>query len=126
MLDVFDLTLRLEDARRLEAERDAEETQELSRLSFVCSSPSSPEKYVEAGEEEDATFLEGQDQSVLARDADREYRDVLDEVRAEFESHLRFVASGLRGVARASNDEAARKWDTLAEMLEAGTADVWA
>jgi gamma-tubulin complex component 5 len=33
---------------------------------------------------------------------------------------VRFVAGGLRGVARASREEAAAKWDLLAEMLEVG------
>ncbi|KAK4169106.1 Spc98 family-domain-containing protein [Cladorrhinum sp. PSN259] len=45
---------------------------------------------------------------------------LLKEMLADFERYLRFVAGGLRGVARASKDEAAARWDLLAEMLEAG------
>ncbi|TVY90769.1 hypothetical protein LAWI1_G002662 [Lachnellula willkommii] len=33
---------------------------------------------------------------------------------------VRFVASGLRGVARVGSGEDARSWDTLGEMLESG------
>lgn len=42
------------------------------------------------------------------------------EMHSDFERHLRFVASGLRGVARGSREDAAAKWDLLAEMLEGG------
>jgi gamma-tubulin complex component 5 len=48
------------------------------------------------------------------------YAEVLMGIRADFDRHLRFIAGGLRGVARASVDAAAPKWDTLAEMLEIG------
>ncbi|KAK4147215.1 Spc98 family-domain-containing protein [Dichotomopilus funicola] len=48
------------------------------------------------------------------------YATVLREIEGDFERHLRFVASGLRSVARASKEEAAGKWDLLAEMLEVG------
>ncbi len=45
---------------------------------------------------------------------------VLGEIGGEFERLLRFVAGGMRGVARVSREEAAGKWDLLAEMLEVG------
>ena len=45
---------------------------------------------------------------------------VLREIGGEFERLLRFVAGGMRGVARVSREEAAVKWDLLAEMLEVG------
>lgn len=48
------------------------------------------------------------------------YEEVLSSVRADFDRHLRFIAGGLRGVARASTDRAAAKWDVLAEMFEMG------
>lgn len=48
------------------------------------------------------------------------YADTVSGIRADFDRHLRFIAGGLRGVARASADEAATKWDILAEMLEMG------
>ncbi|CAK7240219.1 MAG: hypothetical protein STHCBS139747_001657 [Sporothrix thermara] len=46
------------------------------------------------------------------------YRDTLRAIRSDLDSTLRFLAGGLRGVARASrNATAAAKWDMLAEML---------
>ncbi|ROW08898.1 hypothetical protein VMCG_02862 [Cytospora schulzeri] len=48
------------------------------------------------------------------------YAGTLLGIRAEFDKHLQFIAGGLRGVARASTDAAASKWDILAEMLEMG------
>ncbi|KAJ0117721.1 hypothetical protein J7T55_001921 [Diaporthe amygdali] len=51
------------------------------------------------------------------------YAEVLMGIRADFDRHLRFIAGSLRGVARASVDAAAPKWDILAEMLEMGIRD---
>ncbi|CAK7220670.1 hypothetical protein SCUCBS95973_004239 [Sporothrix curviconia] len=46
------------------------------------------------------------------------YKDTLLAIRGDLDSTLRFLAGGLRGVARASrNATAAAKWDMLAEML---------
>ncbi|CAK7563443.1 MAG: hypothetical protein SEPTF4163_001312 [Sporothrix epigloea] len=48
----------------------------------------------------------------------RPYKDTLRAIRDDLDSTLRFLAGGLRGVARASrNATAAAKWDMLAEML---------
>ncbi|CAJ2507293.1 Uu.00g084790.m01.CDS01 [Anthostomella pinea] len=120
-LDIFDLTIKLQDARRLESERPEEETQELPRLS-VMSSPTKADRkiYVKASEEEDETFLSEQDKSGMMLDTEKTYAGVLSEVRADFDRHLKFICGGLRGVARASGNDAASKWDTLAEMLEVG------
>lgn len=48
------------------------------------------------------------------------YAEAIAEIRVDFDRHLRFITGGLRGVARASADAAAAKWDILAEMLEMG------
>ncbi|KAI1407452.1 Spc98 family-domain-containing protein [Hypoxylon sp. FL1857] len=121
ILDMFDLTIRLQDARQLESEREQEEVQELSRLS-VMSSPMKHKsrRYVKSGEEEDETFLFDQDRTLMMQDTEKTFVEVLSEIRAEYDRHLKFISSGLRGVARASGDTAAGKWDTLAEMLEVG------
>ncbi|CAK7263381.1 hypothetical protein SEPCBS119000_000442 [Sporothrix epigloea] len=51
-------------------------------------------------------------------DVEVPYRDTLCAIRDELDSTLRFLAGGLRGVARASRHAtAAAKWDMLAEML---------
>ncbi|KAI0012772.1 Spc98 family-domain-containing protein [Xylariaceae sp. FL0662B] len=121
MLDVFDLAIRLQDARLLESEREREEAQELSRLS-VMSSPrkGGNRRYIKTSEVEDETFLNEQDKSAMMQDVEKNYTEVLNEIRMDFDRHLKFIAGGLRGVARASGDAAAGKWDTLAEMLEVG------
>ncbi|ORY71667.1 Spc98 family-domain-containing protein [Pseudomassariella vexata] len=124
ILDILDLAIRLEDTRKFEAERDAEETQELSRLSVMRSpmdsGKSHGERFLKVSEEEDESFLSEQDHSAVTADADRTYLEVLREIRRDFDKHLRFISGGLKGVARASGDAAARKWDTLAEMFEVG------
>ncbi|KAI0913348.1 Spc97/Spc98 family protein [Ustulina deusta] len=121
MLDIFDLAIRLRDARQSELGREAEEMQELSRLS-VMSSPQkgSPKRYIKTSEEEDDTFLGEQDKSAMMQDAEIPYGQALGEIWSDLDRHLKFICGGLRGVARASSSEAASKWDILAEMLELG------
>ncbi len=124
ILDVLDLTIRLEDARQAESER-AEEINEISQLSMSMSMSASPRRprqgrYIQASEEEDETFLAEQDRSVMLQDIDRTYAELLTDIGADFDRLLKFMCGGLRGVARASSNVAATKWDTLAEMLEAG------
>ncbi|KAI1106066.1 Spc98 family-domain-containing protein [Jackrogersella minutella] len=121
ILDMFDLAIRLQDARQLESEREQEEVQELSRLSFM-SSPTkhSSRRYLKSSEEEDETFLFEQDRSTMLQDREQTFAEVLSEIRADFDRHVKFITSGLKGVARASGDTAAGKWATLAEMLEVG------
>lgn len=125
ILDVLDLTIKLEDARHAESER-AEEMNEISRLSMTAASmtasPKRPRRgrYIQPSEEEDETFLAEQDTSVLLQDVDKNYAELLAEIGADFDRLLKFMCGGLRGVARASSNAAATKWDTLAEMLETG------
>ncbi|RYP25766.1 hypothetical protein DL767_008272 [Monosporascus sp. MG133] len=122
ILDILDLTIRLEDARQQESER-AEEMKDISRLSMISSPRKSRRgRYIQPSEEEDESFLAEQDRSVLIQDAEKTYADVLVEIGAELDGHLKFMCGGLRGAARASGKDAAVKWDTLAEMLEVGVA----
>ena len=133
MLDVFDLAVRLEDAQRVEAARREEEDGEVLRLSVMSSpykaSPARggrPVKRRRVDEDEDEEDEEERlggkrvARTGAVGDAGKPYAAALRELHADFERHLRFVAGGLRGVARASKDEAAAKWDLLAEMLEVG------
>ncbi|KAI0119648.1 Spc98 family-domain-containing protein [Daldinia grandis] len=123
ILDMFDLTIRLQDARLLESEREQEEEQELSRLSVMSSPMKHSRRYMGSGEEEDETFLLDQDKTSMMQDKEKTFAEVLNDIRADMDRHLKFICSGLRGVARASGDAAAGKWDTLAEMFEAGIRD---
>lgn len=56
-------------------------------------------------------------------DTSRSYEGRLRDIKAEADRHVRFIWSGLRGVARATSDAHAAKWDMLADMLQAGDAD---
>ncbi|KAI1475827.1 Spc98 family-domain-containing protein [Daldinia eschscholtzii] len=123
MLDMFDLAIRLQDARQLESEREQEEEQELSRLSVMSSPMKHSRRYMGSGEEEDETFLLDQDKTSMMQDKERSFAEVLNDIRADMDRHLKFICSGLRGVARASGESAAGKWDTLAEMFEAGVRE---
>ena len=44
----------------------------------------------------------------------------LKQMKSEFDRHVRFISSGLRGVARAAGGEEGKSWDLLGEMLETG------
>ncbi|KAL1848684.1 hypothetical protein VTK73DRAFT_10092 [Phialemonium thermophilum] len=137
MLDVLDLALKLEDAQRAEAARETEEIQELSRLS-VLSSPAKPPPHTPkkqrlstgarraSGRESPVDTDEDSDSDAVdmlggaPSETQRPFLDVLRDISSDYEKHLRFITSGLRGVARATQDPAANSWDTLAEMLEMG------
>ena len=65
------------------------------------------------------------DLSILSSTYDDEkgdllYVEKLRNMKMDFDRWVRFVASGLRGVARAGGGEEARSWDILGEMLENG------
>jgi gamma-tubulin complex component 5 len=136
ILDMLDLSIKLEDAQQVEASKHAEAAQELSRLSEVSSPLRTPSKrpkglgtwktrrLVEDGDEDEDEELDRGLHELRAGGssgaAGKPYQQVLRDIHADFERHLRFVAGGLRGVARASRDEAAGKWDLLAEMMEVG------
>lgn len=147
VLDVLDLALRLEDARRGSTEekdtsyrpqqfgtpqRPSAQRMPSSALRGVYVSPKERER------EEDQTIIDfgGEDEEEEEEhhttnhrhaagrfERQQTYAEVLITVRAHFDRHLRFIAGGLRGVARASTDAAAAKWDVLAEMLEMGIRD---
>ncbi|KAG6247793.1 hypothetical protein E4U23_003494 [Claviceps purpurea] len=53
----------------------------------------------------------------------KEYEQRLRDMKNEADRHIRFIWSGLRGVARAVSDANAVKWDMLADMLQVGDVD---
>jgi gamma-tubulin complex component 5 len=140
-LDVLDLALKLQSSHARNAISEAEELQEISRLS-VISSPlkASPKRrgpgqegrggrggrgqtYAKDSDDEDADDPFGGGSAGVSANIDgsRSYMDILRGIRAGFERNLKFITAGLRGVARATSDPASAKWDMLAEMLETGT-----
>ena len=131
ILDVLDLSIKLEDARRAQAMKEQADFQEISRLSMMSSPTKTPRRSPAYGRrahlepkqsEEDDGVSSGEEDAAadLSLDLEQSYSQVLVEIRADFDRHLRFLVGGLRGVARATSDPASVKWDTLAEMLEFG------
>ncbi|KAH6611057.1 hypothetical protein Trco_001077 [Trichoderma cornu-damae] len=98
MLDILDLTIKLEQAREAKAAMDGSEPSHVFRQEY------------EGGEgtmREDGLTSES-------------YVRVLEEIKADFDKHLSFICSELKGAARASSDAQSAKWDILADMLQAG------
>lgn len=166
ILDVLDLAIKLEDARR-RSEEEVTRVGEVARNAAHLRTPpprlqqqhqpqrqrqrrtttqegdeeNMPPQSVSRGvyvspkekerEEDQTIMLFGDDEDgtggqnrmgtgVLEQKYQQSYPEVLAAIRGDFDRHLRFIAGGLRGVARASTDTAAAKWDVLAEMLEMG------
>ncbi|KAK3988602.1 putative gamma-tubulin complex component 5 [Cladorrhinum sp. PSN332] len=135
ILDILDLAIKVEDAQRVEMVRLTEEEQEVHRLSVMSSPYKSPSKKgrgilgmglrsprSKKTEDEDEDEEGGADHTkgMNSGSGAKPHHILLKEMLIDFERCLGFVASGLRGVARASKDEAATRWDLLAEMLETG------
>ncbi|KAK0739611.1 Spc98 family-domain-containing protein [Apiosordaria backusii] len=136
MLDIFDLAIKVADAQRIEMVRLEKEEHEITRLSVISSPYTSPVKAKakfaattpkpkKRNDEDDDSDKENQDlewnikQSAKVNEG-KPHHVLLKGFHGDFERHLRFIAGGLRGVARASKEQAAVKWDLLAEMLEVG------
>ncbi|RFU73669.1 hypothetical protein TARUN_8592 [Trichoderma arundinaceum] len=98
MLDVLDLTIKLEQAREGKAAMDGSEPSHMFRREHEIS---------EGAPREDGLTSEA-------------YIRVLEEIKADFNRHLDFIRSELKGAARASSDTQSAKWDILADMLQAG------
>ncbi|KAG7100327.1 Gamma-tubulin complex component 5 like protein [Verticillium longisporum] len=150
ILDVLDLIIRLERAERHRAAQEAEEMHELSRLSVMSSPPpyqqrggtpkrARPARWVQDSDDDGVEpELDTNEDTAERHDRhqrhrrgrgpaaessgpqDETYTAILAGISGDLERHLRFICGGLRGVARASSDEAAAMWDMLAEMLESG------
>jgi gamma-tubulin complex component 5 len=134
ILKILDLAIKLEDAQAANAvaskeamERQQEmmdhsmaslglHTPRKGRLS--ASTTKAPKDDDESSDDEEVDV----DLSILSVDDGQgeTYATKLRTMRADFDRLVRFVASGLKGVARAGSGDEVRSWDTLAEMLEAG------
>ncbi|KAK4173453.1 putative gamma-tubulin complex component 5 [Triangularia setosa] len=139
MLDMFDLAIKVADVQKLEMARLEKEEHEITRLSVISSPYTSPvkakAKYAAAtpkpksrNDEDNGWDIESQGlewniKQITKANEGKPHHILLKEFHGDFERHLRFVAGGLRGVARASKEQAAVKWDLLAEMLEVGIKD---
>ncbi|KAI1188805.1 Spc98 family-domain-containing protein [Nemania serpens] len=117
ILDIFNLAIRLRDARQMES-TSAAENPERSVISLPVEDESN--RSIKANEDGDEMLPGKQDEIMPIQDSEVAYGQVLGEIRSDLDRHLKFICGGLRGVARASSSKAAGKWDILAEMLEVG------
>ncbi|CZR56752.1 related to GCP3 (gamma-tubulin complex) [Phialocephala subalpina] len=140
ILKILELGIELEDAQAANAAADkqtAEQQQEMMDLSMASLGLHTPRKKakpvqdfrrsVRSRTEESSSEEEEYDHvdlSILSSpggdDEDELFVEKLRKMKSEFDRLVHFVASGLKGVARAGGSNEARSWDTLAEMLESG------
>jgi len=140
ILKILDLGIKLEDAQAANAainKEALERQQEMMDLSMASLGLRTPQRKgrseslaKKAKEEADSSSDDEEqnidvDLSILSSTYDDEkgdllYVEKLRNMKVDFDRWVRFVASGLRGVARAGGGEEARNWDTLGEMLENG------
>ncbi|KAL2062720.1 hypothetical protein VTL71DRAFT_5792 [Oculimacula yallundae] len=141
ILKILDLGIKLEDAQAANAAANKEaleHQQEMMDLSMASLGLQTPRKKAKqfmrtprsarndldsSDEEEDEDV--DVDLSLLseALGEDKEelsYIEKLRKMKADFDRLVRFVASGLKGVARAGGGEEARSWEALGEILESG------
>lgn len=138
ILKILNLGIKLEDSQALNAALEQEK--EVHREAGL-SSLGTRVQYQGPKGEDDQDTADQEENEVTALDEDVEnitadlsmlsstyreehphesYADKLRRLRADFDTQLRFVTGGLRGVARAGEASQARCWDILAEMLESG------
>jgi gamma-tubulin complex component 5 len=143
ILKILDLGIKFEDAQAAnavaskEAMEQQQEMMDLSMASLGLHTPkrngkrsqSTAKRFKESVRDADSSSDDDDDKdinvdlSILSGlDDDKEdllFIEKLRKMKGDFDRLVRFVAGGLKGVARAGGKEA-RSWDTLGEMLEAG------
>ncbi|CZT53042.1 related to GCP3 (gamma-tubulin complex) [Rhynchosporium secalis] len=141
ILKILDLGIKLEDAQAANAAANKgalEHQQDMMDLSMASLGLQTPRKKakqflrkprlakkdLDSSSEEDDVEVDV-DLSMLSspQAADREellYIGSLRNMKADFDRLVRFVASGLKGVARAGGGDDARSWEALGEILESG------
>jgi gamma-tubulin complex component 5 len=144
ILKILDLGIKLEDAQAANAvasKEAMEQQQELMNLSMASlglhtpkrngkHSQSTAKRIKESIRDADSSSDDDDDKNIdvdlsilSGLDDDKEdlvFIEKLRKMKRDFDRLVRFVAGGLKGVARAGGGEEARSWDTLGEMLESG------
>jgi gamma-tubulin complex component 5 len=144
ILNILDLGIKLEDAQAAnsvankEALEQQQEMMDLSMASLGLYTPQRKGKFLQSPSkstsnrkhEPDSSSDDDEkdidvDLSILSstfNDGSEEllFIDKLRKMKGDFDRLVRFVASGLKGVARAGGAEEAKSWDLLGEMLESG------
>ncbi|KAG4439126.1 hypothetical protein IFR05_005413 [Cadophora sp. M221] len=141
ILKILDLGIKLEDAQAANAAASKaalghqQEMMDLSMASLglqtprkkakqFMRTPKSAKKNMDSSSDEENEEVDV-DLSILSSNfgEDREeisYIEQLRKMKADFDRLIRFVASGLKGVARAGGGDEARNWEALGEILESG------
>ena len=140
ILKILDLGIKLEDAQATNAAANkeaSEKQQEMMDLSLASLGLHTPQRKgrsqsqsnkvqenADSSSDDEEQNIDV-DLSILSSTYDDEkgdllYVEKLRNLKTDFDKWVRFVASGLKGVARAGGGEEAKSWDTLGEMLENG------
>ncbi|KAH8805949.1 Spc98 family-domain-containing protein [Xylogone sp. PMI_703] len=142
ILTILDLSIKLEDARaanEMTQKEAMERQQEMVDISFASLGLHTPKKktpewmsprrhkarnsIVDSSDDSDDEEAD-MDMSVLSPgygdSKNISYLEKLWSIKSELDRSVRFVTSGLRGVARASGAEESKAWDLLGEMLDVG------
>jgi len=138
ILKILDQSIKLEDAQAAnaaltqESEHQQREMMDLSIAALGIQTPQKPSKLarsfrestrirVEESSDEEELMV---DLSLLSATYDEDepetFVETLRKLRAEFDRLVRFVASGLKAIARASGGDESKSWDLFGEMLESG------
>jgi gamma-tubulin complex component 5 len=141
ILKILDLAIKLEDAETVNAstnkgQREEQENRmDLSMASLGLHTPRKPRQDFKSStrlsksprfandssdEDEEKVDLDFSILSSPSKALEVTYVEQLRTMKVDFDRLVRFVASGLKGVARAGAGDEAKSWDTLGEMLEAG------
>lgn len=146
ILKTLDLAINLEDAQAAnalaskEAHDQQQDMMDRSMASLGLHTPQKPRqsrpsmKWSRTPRFKDESSSEDEDKevdvdlsifsmSMLENERVMTFSESLRDMKSEFERSVRFVASGLRGVARAGGGEEARSWALLGETLELGFAN---
>lgn len=139
ILKILDIGIKLEDAQAANAvasKEALEQQQEMMDRSMASLGLHTPQRHGKMSKvsskklEPDSSSDDEEkeidvDMSILSSNfdggnAELAFVEQLTKLRGDFDRLVRFVASGLKGVARAGEGEEAKSWDLLGEMLEAG------
>ncbi|KAE8449567.1 hypothetical protein EG329_007897 [Mollisiaceae sp. DMI_Dod_QoI] len=141
ILKILELGIKLEDAQAVNAaanKETMEQQQEMMDLSMASLGLHTPKRNAktpqqfnrsireipnESGSDEEDNDI-NVDLSILSSldgdSGDELFVEKLRKMKSEFDRLAHFVASGLKGVSRASGGNEAKSWETLGEMLESG------
>jgi gamma-tubulin complex component 5 len=141
IIKILQLGIKLKDTQASNAAADKEkmeQQQEMMDLSMASLGLQTPKRKAKTNHQFNRSVRKKQDDSssdeegdinvdlsILSSPYDDPNEDTLfveklRKLKSEFDRLVQFIASGLKGVARAGSGKESKSWDTLAEMLESG------